>query len=428
MSFELRIESLAFGGRGLGRHDGQAVFVPFSAPGDLLRCRTVQRHKRYQQAEIVELLEASPLRVAPRCPLFGSCGGCQWQHMPYAEQLHWKQQLHAEQLRRNAGLEAPETLTTLPAEPEWEYRSRAQFKCYLGDDGLVLGFYRTGSHYVIDLDNCPVCHPRINALLPALKENLSASPDPGRIPQVDVSTGDDGGLRCVVHYIGTQAETMERHLAGFAREQGVAMLMQSGRKSSLRLLHGDPLLHVEPRMGMPLAYRAGGFAQVHLEQNRRLVELVVNVAGPNKGRVLDLYCGMGNFTLPLAMHGRRVTGIESYAPSIEQARENAARHAIGNVQFEVADGAAGLARVWGKEGFSCVVLDPPRNGAREACLALARLKPVRIVYVSCDSSTLARDLKVLLQHGYRLQSSQPIDMFPHTAHIESVTILTLPGI
>jgi len=424
MSFELRIDALAFGGRGVGRHQGKAVFVPFTAPGDLIRCRSVHEHKRYCEGELLELLEPAAARVEPPCPLFGDCGGCQWQHLDYPQQLSWKHRLHLEQLQRGAGIDPQRVGQVVAAEPAWAYRSRAQFKCFQTADRFVLGFYRSGSHYVVDLEQCPVCHPRINALLPALKQALAESVEPNRIPQVDVAVGDDRHLRVVVHYIGRQRDRLAAELKTFARLQGIALLLQTGRKESLQQLHGEPLLDVEPQPGLPLAYAAGGFAQVHLEQNRNLVKKVCAAVG-RQARVLDLFCGMGNFTLPLARQADEVVGLEDYRPSIEQARRNAARHALRNVRFEVADCEAGFERFWGERGFGCVVLDPPRAGAPLTCTHLARLRPPKIVYISCDSATLARDLKVLSGHGYRLSESTPFDMFPHTAHIESVSLLTL---
>jgi len=427
MSFDVEIERLAFGGRGVGRHEGKAVFVPFTLPGERVRCRALRDQRRFIEAELEEVLRPSPLRLAPRCPLFGDCGGCQWQHIPYAEQLAWKRQLHLEQLERGAGVDPVLVGSTLAAEPVWHYRSRAQFKCFLAPQGFVLGFYRAGSHFVIDLETCPVCHPAINRVLPALKSALAAAPDPRRIPQLDVSVGDDGRLRCVVHYIGSHLEETAGYLAGCAERLGVSLLLQYGRKETLRLVHGEALLDIYPRPGMALAYAAGGFAQVHLEQNRRLVELVCDaVACHTQGRVLDLFCGMGNFSLPLARHVTEVVGVESYPPSIVQARDNARRLQLDNAHFRVADCAAALPALWQDGGFDAVVLDPPRAGAYAEVRALARFRAPLIVYISCDSSTLARDLKVLLQQGYTLRSSQPLDMFPHTGHIESVSLLTLP--
>jgi len=427
MSLELEIERLAFGGRGVGRCEGKAVFVPFTLPGERVRCRILREQRRFSEAELEAVLVPSPLRVVPRCPLFGRCGGCQWQHIPYAEQLAWKRQLHVEQLERGAGVDPSRVAETLAADPVWNYRSRAQFKCFLAPQGFVLGFYRAGSHYVIDLEQCPVCHPEINRVLPALKEALAEAPEPQRIPQLDVSVGDDGRLRCVVHYIGRRLDETVAHLAACAERLGVALLLQHGRKETLQLVHGEALLEIQPRPGLSLAYAAGGFAQVHLGQNRRLVEMVgAAVTRHTQGRVLDLFCGMGNFSLPLAERVASVVGVENYPPSIAQARDNARRLRLDNASFLVADCARSLPGLWAEGGFDAVVLDPPRSGAFDAVRELVRLRPPTIVYISCDSATSSRDIKVLVQHGYALQSSQPVDMFPHTGHIESVTLLTLP--
>lgn len=351
-TLKLTIHALVAGGRGLGKADGVPVFVPGSAPGDVVRVRVTRRHKSYCEAEIEEMIEPSPARVTPRCPVFDSCGGCQWQHLSYAAQIEWKQTILAEQLRRLGGIAEPNVLPTIEAKSPWNYRSRIQLQI---DKSGRAGFYRRGSHDVIEFDECAIAAPAINERLAAAKEHL--------------------------------------------RKQG------KGRH--LRVDGGK------------------GFSQVNPEQNEQLQQLVKEgVHAHGGGRVLELYCGNGNLTFPIAEVAETVIGVDDYAGAIRHAKSAAKRGAITNVEFHATSALRMLDEMLQDE-LECdgVILDPPRRGAAEAIAALIELAPRWIGYISCDPATLARDLKSLLAAGYNHESSQPIDMFPQTFHIESLTWL-----
>jgi 23S rRNA (uracil1939-C5)-methyltransferase len=424
LKYELVVDALAYGGNGVGRHHGKAVFLPLTLPGDRVVWRPVKEKKNFFEGEVVRLLEAGPGRCEPRCPLFGRCGGCQWQHVPYAQQLSWKRQFLRDALIRHAGQADPDVLPVTGSEPPWHYRNRVQFKCLVTPDGPMIGFYRRGSHYVINVANCPIAHPGINATIGFLHELVSSSPTPDKIPQLDVGVGDDDAVRIVCHSIGPVAEDWLNFISASARQHHYALYLQQGRKSALRQLAGPSDLQLwvdEPPL--ILNYGPGGFAQVNSEQNRRLVQAVVDAAAlQGSEEVLELYCGMGNFSLPLARRCRRLVGIEDFPVSIEKARANAALNKITNASFEVADAAAYLSR--SQQPFDLVLLDPPRTGAgREVVQSLLRNPPRRIVFVSCDPLTLVRDLGPLFGQGYRLVNSRPFDLFPQTYHLESVTLL-----
>ncbi|MFA5516293.1 MAG: 23S rRNA (uracil(1939)-C(5))-methyltransferase RlmD [Desulfuromonadales bacterium] len=425
MNLELTVETLAFGGKGVARHQGKAIFIPLTAPGDHIRCRVVQDKGRYAEAELIELLDPAPQRREPPCPVFGVCGGCQWQHLPYAEQGRWKETILGDLLRRQGGIAAPPVLPLVPAPAEWHYRSRVQFKCRQTEAGFVMGFYRRGSHYVIDVAHCPITDERLNGALSLFRQWLPAAPAPACIPQVDLAVGDDGAIRAVVHCIGKDAGALSAWLRPLAQRAGIALFLQQGRKETLTPVCGAAELDIvvdEPPLS--LAYGPGGFAQVNLEQNRRMVQAVVEAADlTGRERVLDLYCGMGNFSLPLARRARQVIGVEDYAPAIDQARLNARRHGIENARFEAAPAEMAAARLAGGDPVDLVLLDPPRGGAFPLIKELSRLLPRRILYVSCDPATLARDLKPLLHGGYLLRWSRPFDLFPQTGHIESISCL-----
>ena len=421
---ELHIDSLAYGGSGVGRLDGKAVFVPLTAPGDRILCRMVREKKHFAEGEATRILQPSSLRREPPCPVFGRCGGCQWQHLPYAGQREWKERIFADILHRQAKVPAASVLPLHPAPAEWNYRSRVQFKCRQTEQGLVIGFYRRGSHFVVDVEDCPITDARLNETLRFLRLHLPAAPGIGQIPQIDLGIDDHGRQRGVVHYLGSETETLLAFLGPLAQSRGLSLFLQTGRKETLRPVWGEEDLHL--RVGSPpldLAYGPGGFAQVNLAQNLALVEAVVQAAELRGGeRVLDLFCGMGNFSLPLARCGAEVIGIEDFAPAIVKARQNADRNGLAGAVFRAAAVTPTLRRLRG-ESFDLVLLDPPRTGAYEEVKALLDLRPRRILYVSCDPPTLARDLLPLLHGGYLLRWSRPFDLFPQTFHTESLSLL-----
>ncbi len=423
MMLDVRIESLVFGGRGVGRVDGKAVFVPATAPGDIVRCRVVRDKKRYAEADLVEILTQSPLRRNPPCPVAGECGGCQWQHLPYDCQRQWKETIFRETLVRQAGIEGDRVIVAAP--DEWGYRSRVQFKCRMTEKGFVIGFYRPSSHYVVDVDRCPITDNRLNDLLPDIRRVVGESPFAAQVPQADLGIGHDGLRRILFHFIGSDIHGFMRWLNEPANIFDASLFVQCGRKETLLQVYGEMDLRIQ--VGEPaltLGYGPGGFAQVNLVQNTRLVaDLLAAARLTGKERVLDLFCGMGNFSLPLARVAAKVVGVEDFAPSIEKAQENARKNNIHNVVFYARPAAGAAIALSGSDGFDLVVLDPPRTGAYEVVKELVTLDIQRILYVSCDPPSLARDLQPLIHHGYTLEWSRPVDLFPQTFHTESLTLL-----
>ena len=425
MIIELTIESLAFGGNGIGRCDGKAIFVPLTAPGDEIRCRIGRDKGRWSEAELCEILTPAPERITPPCPVFGACGGCQWQFLPYPLQVAWKERIYSDLLQRQAGIPAAVIRPLVPAPTPYAYRSRAQLKCCHSAQGFTLGFFRKGSHVVQGIEGCPLLPEAINKLLPLLRRAIDGSTVAPFIPQIDAGIDDRGQVRLVVHVLGNASLEVAELLRPLAMAEDFALLVSGDRKGGLQRICGEEDLVIScDSPPLELAYKAGGFSQINLEQNRSLVNALLNAAQlQGDERILDLYCGMGNFSLPLARRCREVVGVEDYAPSITQAKLNAARNGLGNIRFH-ARPAVGALRVYGQEApFDLVVLDPPREGAKDLCPELIALAPPRIFYISCDPATQARDLKTLLQNGYHCVSAQPFDFFPQTHHIESLAIL-----
>ncbi|MGE4344812.1 MAG: 23S rRNA (uracil(1939)-C(5))-methyltransferase RlmD [Geoalkalibacter sp.] len=421
---EIYIDALAYGGAGVGRLEGKAVFVPGAVPGDRVVFRPKREKKRFIEGELVSVASPAPDRIEARCAVFGKCGGCHWQCLPYAEQLRWKRSLLQDFLVRQAGVD-PDTEVTLRAAPNpWHYRSRIQIKCRRTPRGFVMGFYRANTHFVVNIAECPIAAKALNDLLPQLRACLADCRHSDQIPQINLAVDDEGARAIVVHFIGGDPQSVVDAVLPICKTQSIALFLQQGRKETLRHIHGDPALHIHPlREGeLKLAYPVGGFAQVNLDQNRQLVAELLDCLGDVQGlRILDLFCGMGNLSLPLAAAGAQVTGVEDFGPAIDRARSNASAYGL-KARFVHAPAERILASQPGTP-WDVVVLDPPRQGAYDVARELVRRAPERVVYVSCDPSTLGRDLKPLLYNGYRLEHAVGLDLFPQTFHIESLALL-----
>ncbi len=422
---ELDITALVHGGRGIGRHEGKAVFVPLTMPGDQIACRVVKSKRRYLEAELDAIVAASPQRREPPCPFFGSCGGCQWQHIPYQQQLHWKEKIFADLLVRSKVI-ASERLKPIVAAPdEWGYRNRVQLKCCSGAEGLLIGFYRHASHVVVDIDKCLLLSAPIQTTLEYLRRDLPDAPCTEAVSQIDVACGDDGEVRIILHVHPQGRSQLTSWLRGFADRHQISACMQSGSKQSLEVIHGSSDLTIKlDQPELALRYGPGGFVQINPAQNRSMVATMLQLlALDGSENVLDLFCGMGNFSLPLARRVKRVVGVEDYAPSIASARINAAANHVNNVEFHAADAAMVMARYRVGDDLDLVILDPPRTGHYQTVSELLKIRPQRVLYISCDPATLVRDLTPLVQNGYEVVSSQAFDLFPQTWHIESMTLL-----
>jgi 23S rRNA (uracil1939-C5)-methyltransferase len=420
----LEITSLVHGGRGIGRHEGKAVFVPLTAPGDRVNCRVVKSKRRFAEAELCELVVPSPVRREPPCPFFGSCGGCQWQHLPYQEQARWKEQSFADLMVRSKVVEVSSIKPMIAAPDEWYYRNRVQLKTHFSEQGLELGFYRHGSHHVVDIDRCRLVSPQLQRTLDLLRGELSEIPAADGITQIDIDSGDDKEVRLLLHVNKRALQPLREWLQSFACKHQLMACIQSGGKGRIEIVQGEAELKVSvDQPALDLRYGPGGFVQVNSAQNRAMVAYMMELlALKGEEKVLDLFCGMGNFSLPLARKSGQVTGVEDHAPSINKARANALANRISNVEFHVADASSVMSR-FERNDLDLVVLDPPRTGNYQVSNQLLQVRPKRILYISCDPATLARDLVPLVSGGYEVVSSRPFDLFPQTWHVESMTLL-----
>lgn len=345
---QLKIDKLVYGGAGVGEIDGKIIFVPFSAPGDVLDVEIANDHANYAEARISKIVEAAPCRVNPPCPVFGRCGGCQWQHISYEAQLEWKRLILVETLKRIGKIDAV-VLPTLPSPKQWNYRNRIQLHV---DSRGRAGFYRPKSKEVVEFQKCLIAEEKLSERLNEIRESLKF------------------------------------------RTKGIALRLEDGPS----------------------------FSQINTGQNEQLKGVVVDWLKeiPHES-VLELYAGAGNFTFSIASIAKKVVASDIDGKAIKFAKERQQEKGIQNVEFFSASAEDAVKQFQGS--CDAVVIDPPRKGCAEAIEAIVSVKPQSILYISCDPSTLARDIRTFGENGYKLCKSMPVDMFPQTYHIESVSIL-----
>lgn len=424
------IESLDHEGRGVAHVDGKAIFIEGSLPGELVEYASYRRKANYEKAHALRVLRASSQRVAPPCPHFGTCGGCSMQHLGLAGQTAAKQRVLEDALWHIARLR-PEQLFAPIAGTAWGYRLRARLsvRYVASKGGALIGFREKHSSYVARMDSCAVLSPQVSALIPALKTLIEGMSQPDRMPQIEVAVG---GLRTVLLLRHLQALTVDDldRLRQFADAHGIIWYLQAGGLDSVTLFHppdASMLSYELPDFGLELLFHPTEFTQVNDGVNRMLVRRAMALLNPVAGeRIADLFCGLGNFTLPIARLGARVLGIEGSAGLVKRAQENAAHNGLAErCDFAVANlFEATEASLAALGAFNKWLIDPPREGAIALVKALsAEAGPRCVVYVSCSPATLARDAAVLVhEKGYRLCGAGIANMFPHTSHLESIAL------
>jgi 23S rRNA (uracil1939-C5)-methyltransferase len=422
-----RIEGLTHDGRGLTHVEGKAVFVFGALPGEQVLFRYTRAQRRYDEGVVTEVVSAAPERVVPRCESFGICGGCVLQHMDPDAQIAAKQAILGDVLRRIGGL-APERWLEPLAAGHWGYRRKARLGVrWVPKKGRVLvGFRERASSFVADLGRCHVLHPSVGERLPDLARLIEGLSIRERVPQIEVAMGD-GPVVLVLRVLDPPSDADLARLRAFAEATGLHLYLQAGAADTLRPLDGQPVdLHYNlPHHRVRIHFEPLDFTQVNLELNRLMVDRALGLLDVQPDEpVLDLFCGLGNFTLPLARRAAFAVGVEADAGLVARARRNAERNAIENVEFHVGDlyGDLELAP-WRRARFAKALIDPPRSGALQVLGPIADAGVRRLLYVSCYPSTLARDAKQLVDgHGYRLVAAGAMDMFPHTGHVESMAL------
>jgi 23S rRNA (uracil1939-C5)-methyltransferase len=408
----LDVAALGNGPDAVARHEGKVVFVPRAAPGDVVRARVLSTHAAYARAALVHRCVPGPAYRAPPCPWIGTCGGCPWQHVTYPVQLDAKARNVREALARIGGAVPARELPILAAPDEWGYRHRVRL--HAEPDGRV-GFRQLHSHALVEIDACLVADGRLSAVFAPIRRllpTLACSPE-----SVELATDEEGRVVAFLlarHDLGPRDPTAIERCCGEAPELAGVLVRGRGWERAF----GDPTLTLTPAPGLTLRQRVGTFSQVNPAANRLLVSAVLAMAAPAR-RILDLFCGAGNLSLPLARQGANVLGVDRDRVAVACAIENAARAGLSRARFVIAP-AARILRRRGMTDVDLVVLDPPRSGARDVVTALARGGVRRVLYVSCDPATLARDVRVLIGAGYTVDRVQSIDLFPQTEHVETV--------
>lgn len=423
----VHIDSMTHDGRGVAHVEGRTLLVAGVLPGEEVSVVIQRKRKDHDEATVAAVLRAAPERVEPRCAHFGVCGGCSLQHMAAPAQIHAKQQTLLENLE-HIGKVAPGQVLPPLTGPHWGYRRRARLGVkYVRKKAKVLvGFREKQGRYLADLARCEVLHPAVGERLTELGALIQGLAAFERIPQIEVAVGD-AAVALVFRNLEPLSEADQARLKSFGEAHGMQIYLQPQGPDSAYLLwpEAGALSYRLPEFDIELFFRPTDFTQVNAEVNRHMVSRAVDLLDPQPHeRVLDLFCGIGNFTLPLARRAAEVVGVEGDAALIERARANAQHNGIGNVRFLAADlAAAQAAPAWGEQAFDKVLLDPPRTGADAVLGQVAATGAGRIVYVSCNPATLARDAGILVHdHGYRLVSAGVMDMFPHTAHVESIAV------
>jgi len=423
---ELGIESLSHEGRGIAHVNGKTVFVSGALPGERVLARVQRSSRKFDEASTLEVLEASPSRIAPRCAAYGFCGGCSLQHLADEDQLAHKQQTLLEMLA-HAGIEFDELLPPLCGEP-WGYRRKARLgvKYVAGKGRVLVGFRERDTPFIADIRRCEVLLPEVGQRLDLLAETLSRLDAKTQIPQIEVAA-DARHVQLVLRHLQPLSGGDLALLKEFAETHGFYLQLQPGGPESVHNLHpAEQSLAFDP-LGdgrIRIEFRAADFVQVNSAVNQKMVAQALEILDLRPShRALDLFCGLGNFTLPMALGCRQVTGIEGDQAMVRRALDAAEANDIGNAGFHAADLTdPDPQRAWMRGGYDRILLDPPRSGAAEVARVIDRFGAGRIVYLSCQPSSLVRDAGIICAQGYRLSRIGIMDMFPQTAHVESMAV------
>ena len=427
------IDAVTHDGRGIAAVPGKKVFVAGALPGETVRFRRRKRQRNYDEAELIEVLAPAPSRIVPRCPVFGTCGGCALQHMSAGDQRRIKSQALADNLQRIGRVEPQAWLDPLyddAAGGAWHYRRRARLavKDVPAKGRVLVGFREAHAPFVCDMHHCDILAGPVAGLLDPLSDLLGRLSIRSRVPQIEVAVADNA-TALVFRVLDLPTDADSGALAKFGRDFNVQILLQTGGPDTVRPLDpqdpAEALCYRLPEFDVDIEFAATDFVQVNGGVNRLMVANAVDLLDVAPAhRVLDLYCGIGNFSLPLARRAASVLGVEGDARQIARGRHNAGLNGIGNCAFRQADLAAvDGSEAWLKQGWDRLLLDPARSGAREIAANVEAIGASRIVYVSCHPGTLARDAAILVHdQGYRLEAAGIIDMFPHTGHVESLAV------
>lgn len=431
----LQVDSLDLEARGIARREGKVIFIEGALPTEQVSVQTFRRKPSYEIARVEQIHRSAALRVEPRCPHFGVCGGCLMQHLEPSAQVAIKQRALEDGLSHLSNLKPARMLAPLHG-PYWGYRYRARLAVrWVAKKGTVLvGFHERKSSFVADIRTCHVLPPHVAALLLPLRSLIMSLSAPDRFPQIEVSVGESV-TALVLRHLMPLTESDLQHLRDFAQRHGIQWWLQSKGPDTVHALepaHETALNYTLPEFGLTMPFRPTDFTQVNHQINRVLVSRALTLLEPQPtDRIADMFCGLGNFTLPLATKCREVVGVEGSPTLTERAQTAASSYGLKHASFSTLNLFEVSAQWFQSLGrFDRMLVDPPREGALALAQALVQtpqeLRPARIVYVSCNPATLARDAAILVHEGgYRLSSAGVVNMFPHTGHVESIAVFDL---
>ena len=425
---EVTIDAMSHEGRGIAHINGKTVFVFGALKGERVRIQVDQRRRKFDQATTLEVLEGSPQRIEPRCAAFELCGGCSLQHLSADDQVEFKQQSLLEMMD-HAGLAYDQVLPALRG-PVWEYRNKARLgvKYVAKKERVLVGFRERNSPFIADMARCEVLITKVGQQLDKIAEMIGRMDARARIPQIEVAA-DSAGIQLVFRHLDSLSARDLEILTEFGQAEDFMIQLQPGGPESVHALWpAEQDLWLEPLAPDPpkIGFNALDFVQVNREINQQMVSQALRLLDLKaEDQVLDLFCGLGNFTLPMALLCRQVTGVEGDAAMVERARESAKCNAIGNTTYHVAD----LSQPdrdwrWMRNQYHKILLDPPRSGAAEIAREISNFKASLIAYVSCQPSSLVRDAAIICNQGYRMTHVGVMDMFPQTAHVESMAVFS----
>jgi 23S rRNA (uracil1939-C5)-methyltransferase len=419
---KVSVESMAFKGYGVARVDGKVVFIPYTVTGDNACIEIIEEKKNYSIGRLEKIEVPSPWRVNPPCSYFGICGGCQWQHIDYPKQVEFKKNILIETLERLGGRREIPSIRLIPSGEPYNYRVRVQLKV----KGKALGYYQERSHRIVDIDRCLIAHPLINQMISYLRK-----PPPSffRMEEIEINISPEEGKGMLLFHPLLFDHQMDSFAKELLKSHSIFCGIAIEKKNGLSLF-GAPQIdftisfkRTGKERNLRLRTSPGSFFQANLEQNQNLIQTVLEFSEGNEAeRVLDLYAGVGNFTLPLAIVSKDAWGIEGNRGAVEDARFNGERNGIQNCNF-IAGRVEDILKNWRGEEPDLIILDPPRTGCKTILDQVVRLKPKKIVYVSCEPTTFARDLYLFSERGFHLQRLHLVDMFPQTYHMEVVGLL-----
>ncbi|MDF2691147.1 MAG: rRNA methyltransferase [Gammaproteobacteria bacterium] len=423
------ISKLSHEGRGIAYVNGKATFINNALPGEEVRFRYTRRKSQFDEGHLLEVIKASPDRVQPACAVYGICGGCSLQHISPQAQIKFKQQVLAEQFQHFGQVMPQQWLEPLQAEV-WGYRHKARLsvKFVAKKGGAMVGFREREPRYITDMQRCEILHPLLGERIQLLREWIGSLESAAEIPQLEIAV-DDAKAAIIIRHLNALSDQDLEKIRQFAKQYEFWIYLQPKGPDSIHLFYpnqaDDLLSYSLPNHNIVMQFHPNDFTQVNMPLNRRMLDLAINLLEIKQtDRILDLFCGLGNFTLPIARYAHEVVGVEGDNKMTERAALNAKQNQVNNAKFHMANLFEDVSnQPFMQQAYHKVLLDPPRAGAEQIILQLGKISPQRIVYISCNPATLARDAGILVnQLGYKLETAGVMDMFPHTSHVESIAL------